>query len=436
MSAGGMQPFILDSSSAPIVIVGRIPEAHIVLPERFDKVSRLHAALHSSQAADGSTGWELVDHRTANGTFVNGQQIERARLRDGDVVVFGPPRARGSAPYRWRYHASSPAAAGRAVLALEPAAARGARRERRDGRSAEPPSAAKPAQQPPAELEPFAQPGLVDDGAAEGEPFEAGVDEAPVASGGWLSTRRSAAAERTHAKARAGAEGRRPGAPTAAPREAAAAAQPALPAEQSQAPPTEQPPAKRQKRGGYDRRLGAAEVHKRERTRELQAQGATAQQLRAYPFGDEWRQLGAEGRQAYQLQADVLNAARESHGAAFHRPVPPPRAGGRAAHAGAESAAPPAAAAPPRAFAQPPAFAQLVSAERTAADVAARPVGGTAEPAHGGGQCPVVLARVVPRCEGAMLPLSALQPLVVGRFMEPCNAQPATQIEDLDDTQQ
>jgi serine protease Do len=48
------------------------------------KVSRLHAEVVS---LDGNT--MLIDHGSSNGTFVNDRRIERALLRDGDIIYFG-----------------------------------------------------------------------------------------------------------------------------------------------------------------------------------------------------------------------------------------------------------------------------------------------------------------------------------------------------------
>lgn len=48
------------------------------------KVSRLHAEVVS---LDGRT--MLIDHDSSNGTFVNDKRIDRALLRDGDIIYFG-----------------------------------------------------------------------------------------------------------------------------------------------------------------------------------------------------------------------------------------------------------------------------------------------------------------------------------------------------------
>jgi S1-C subfamily serine protease len=48
------------------------------------KVSRLHAEVVS---LDGRT--MLIDHSSSNGTFVNDKRIDRALLRDGDIIYFG-----------------------------------------------------------------------------------------------------------------------------------------------------------------------------------------------------------------------------------------------------------------------------------------------------------------------------------------------------------
>jgi len=47
-------------------------------------VSRRHAVL-----VPRSSGHRILDDRSANGTFVNGQRIEQFDLRNGDVIVLG-----------------------------------------------------------------------------------------------------------------------------------------------------------------------------------------------------------------------------------------------------------------------------------------------------------------------------------------------------------
>jgi hypothetical protein len=49
------------------------------------RVSRLHASI--SQYPGGA---RVLDGRSLNGTFVNGQQVVWAELRHGDVIVLGP----------------------------------------------------------------------------------------------------------------------------------------------------------------------------------------------------------------------------------------------------------------------------------------------------------------------------------------------------------
>jgi ABC-type multidrug transport system ATPase subunit/predicted component of type VI protein secretion system len=62
--------------------IGRATDNDIVVPDVL--ASRHHATLVPSAG-----GTEIVDHRSINGTFVNGQRVESAVLRDGDVVTIG-----------------------------------------------------------------------------------------------------------------------------------------------------------------------------------------------------------------------------------------------------------------------------------------------------------------------------------------------------------
>ena len=71
--------YLLDTD---VTTVGRHPEADIF----FDDVtvSRRHAEI----TRDGST-FELVDQRSLNGTYVNGERVDRAILRNGSEVRIG-----------------------------------------------------------------------------------------------------------------------------------------------------------------------------------------------------------------------------------------------------------------------------------------------------------------------------------------------------------
>ena len=70
----------------PEVTIGRSRDCDIFLEDLA--VSRLHATIR--QLPDGS--YELEDHRSATGTFVNGRPITRYRLNEGDIVQIGSSR--------------------------------------------------------------------------------------------------------------------------------------------------------------------------------------------------------------------------------------------------------------------------------------------------------------------------------------------------------
>jgi diguanylate cyclase (GGDEF)-like protein len=63
--------------------IGRATECEIWLSD--DGVSRRHAVIIPESGA-----YVLSDSGSANGTFVAGQRVERAVLRDGDLIQFGP----------------------------------------------------------------------------------------------------------------------------------------------------------------------------------------------------------------------------------------------------------------------------------------------------------------------------------------------------------
>jgi diguanylate cyclase (GGDEF)-like protein len=65
------------------VRVGRSQECELWLSD--DGVSRKHAAIRQDPG-----GYVVEDTQSANGTFVAGQRVESATLRDGDLIQFGP----------------------------------------------------------------------------------------------------------------------------------------------------------------------------------------------------------------------------------------------------------------------------------------------------------------------------------------------------------
>lgn len=65
------------------VRVGRSQDCELWLSD--DGVSRKHATIRAEQG-----GFVVEDTQSANGTFVAGQRVEVAVLRDGDLIQFGP----------------------------------------------------------------------------------------------------------------------------------------------------------------------------------------------------------------------------------------------------------------------------------------------------------------------------------------------------------
>src|SRR5437660_540065 len=63
--------------------IGRSRNCDIFLEDLA--VSRLHATIREI----GGGGYEIEDHRSATGTFVNGMRITRYRLLEGDTVQIG-----------------------------------------------------------------------------------------------------------------------------------------------------------------------------------------------------------------------------------------------------------------------------------------------------------------------------------------------------------
>lgn len=71
--------YLLDTDTTS---VGRHPNADIFLDDVT--VSRRHAEITRSR-----NGFELVDQRSLNGTYVSGERVDRAQLRNGDEVRIG-----------------------------------------------------------------------------------------------------------------------------------------------------------------------------------------------------------------------------------------------------------------------------------------------------------------------------------------------------------
>lgn len=74
-----------------ITTIGRHPESHIFLSDLT--VSRRHAEVMISEG-----GFEVRDAGSLNGTYVNMQRVDSARLQDGDIVQIGRFKLEYNAP--------------------------------------------------------------------------------------------------------------------------------------------------------------------------------------------------------------------------------------------------------------------------------------------------------------------------------------------------
>src|SRR5690349_7616071 len=68
-----------------VIKVGKVPSAHLRIDD--ETVSRMHAIVEVT-GRDVS----IIDLGSTRGTFVNGQKINKARLRTGDSILLGDSR--------------------------------------------------------------------------------------------------------------------------------------------------------------------------------------------------------------------------------------------------------------------------------------------------------------------------------------------------------
>ena len=66
----------------PEISIGRHPSCHVQFPKDLATISREHARI----VREGNR-FKLID-QSANGTFLNGQRVKEAFLKDGDVLIF------------------------------------------------------------------------------------------------------------------------------------------------------------------------------------------------------------------------------------------------------------------------------------------------------------------------------------------------------------
>jgi hypothetical protein len=69
-----------------IIKIGRLSSAHLRLED--EKVSRIHAVVELSAGGDVS----IIDMGSAEGTFVNGERVNKANLKPGDEIQLGDTR--------------------------------------------------------------------------------------------------------------------------------------------------------------------------------------------------------------------------------------------------------------------------------------------------------------------------------------------------------
>jgi pSer/pThr/pTyr-binding forkhead associated (FHA) protein len=76
------RPFVFRITPGNIKTIGRAPRADFIVDAAL--VSRLHCRLAASAAEI-----EATDLESTNGTYVNGERVARATLKDGDRLRVG-----------------------------------------------------------------------------------------------------------------------------------------------------------------------------------------------------------------------------------------------------------------------------------------------------------------------------------------------------------
>ncbi len=83
------EPYILSHEEA--TFIGRSKDCQIYLRPEFSNTSRYHAKV-KLEDVEGEMVWLVWDLETPNGTFVNGQKVERSeQIQSGDSLTLGKP---------------------------------------------------------------------------------------------------------------------------------------------------------------------------------------------------------------------------------------------------------------------------------------------------------------------------------------------------------
>ncbi len=89
VKAGQQAPLVFFLTNDRQVVIGRDPRCQIVLDAQlYVSVSRRHVEVKPSLTQTGDLGWQICDLSSANGTFVNGEQLQGCRvLQGGDRIA-------------------------------------------------------------------------------------------------------------------------------------------------------------------------------------------------------------------------------------------------------------------------------------------------------------------------------------------------------------
>lgn len=94
------------------VVIGRGFQCQICLSEKYVRASRHHTEISfllNPDSQDTSPSWQICDLNSTNGTYVNGQRLQKCQmLQPGDIITLGYEKQTEESPeFLFKYHSNS-----------------------------------------------------------------------------------------------------------------------------------------------------------------------------------------------------------------------------------------------------------------------------------------------------------------------------------------